>query len=676
MKSYSTRRRFYLSDLRIAALEPSEKTMPASGDCTLPKQTGETATAPNEEGARWFRDAERAGDTLGTARRGAIVALATWSLSWPRARRAFRRAWGLVRWKIVAVITFTLSSTLLVACLAVATLNVVLRRESTYVIEKEIRTLVEASRSIAPAILDRAGTCVVQNVNSDGLKPLLQHAQRAFPRAKISLAVDFHKGSPSLLPDEGWTNAGLPNWLPDTGFTGVVVDHGQLEIRNIAALEKGACRVASIFRMPLGSELAKRLSLGGNSDVIAVSPRQFYVGGLSHKILAMIEMNFLPGSPRPAPVVLNVRNWETGAMEHWTAYEVRTSYRRTFGDLATIGSQLANWVWLLAAICFVALLIDVSALWICIRLGRNIAMAIDDLSGAAQQIAGGNFAWRTPLRSNDQIGELAGNFNEMAASLEQFQKQQVTRLEFESDLRMAQRVQEYLFPRQAPVVSGATVAGSTLPARTVGGDLYDFFDLGQKQLGVLCADVSGKGVSAALMMANLQAVAHAQVGAFPDGSAQPPALFVQRLNEAFVGRFGDNRYATLFWAEYDARTRILKYVNAGHEPPILIRPTGDLERLQTSGFPIGMFGRVGYASTELQVEAGSHIVIFTDGLADALSPSGEEFGDERLIDCCRGLAGALSAEQLVERLMQAAGSWSAGAEQFDDTTVVVVAVTP
>ena len=89
-----------------------------------------------------------------------------------------------------------------------------------------------------------------------------------------------------------------------------------------------------------------------------------------------------------------------------------------------------------------------------------------------------------------------------------------------------------------------------------------------------------------------------------------------------------------------------------------------------------MFGRVAYSSTELQVEAGSHIVIFTDGLADAQTPSGEEFGDERVIDCCRGLAGALSAEQLVERLMQAAASWSAGAEHFDDTTVVVVAVTP
>ena len=610
-------------------------------------------------------------DSLSSANRSAIAVRGWRRLSWPRARRA----WRLVRWRMVAIITFTLSSTLLVACLAVATLNVVLRRESTNVIEKQINTLVEASRGIAPAILNHSGTCVVQNVNSSDLKPLVRYAQGAFPRARISLAVDFRKGSPSLVPDEDLNNVGLPNWLPDTGFTGVVVDRGQLEIRNIATLEAGACRIAAIFRMPLGSELAKRLSLGGSSDVIAVPQRRFYVGGLSHKILGMIQANFLPGSPRPAMVVLNVRNWETGAMEHWTAYEVRTSYARTFRDLATVGSQLANWVWLLAAISFVALLIDGSALWICAQFSRNIAMAIDDLSGAAQQIAGGNFAWRAAFRSHDQIGELTTSFNEMAASLEQFQKQEVARLEFESDLRMAQRVQEYLFPRQAPVVSGATVAGRTLPARTVGGDLYDFFDLGQKQLGILCADVSGKGISAALMMANLQAVAHANVVASPNGSAQPAGLFVQRLNEAFVGRFGNNRYATLFWAEYDAPTRILRYVNAGHEPPILIRPTGEIERLETSGFPVGMFGGASYVSTELQVQAGSQIVIFTDGLKDAQTPSGEEFGDERVTDCCRNLAG-VSAEQLVERLMQASASWSAGAEHFDDTTVVVVAVTP
>ena len=304
--------------------------------------------------------------------------------------------------------------------------------------------------------------------------------------------MDFRKGSPSLAPDGGLMNMGLPNWLRDTGFTGVVVDHGQIDIRSIAAIEKSACRVAAIFRMPVGPELAKRLSLGGSSDVISVSPRQFYAGGLSHRILGMIEANFLPGSPRPAAVVLNVRNWETGAIENWTVYEVRTSYGRTFRDLATIGSQVANWVWLLAAISFVALLIDASALWICVRLSRDIAMAIDDLRGAAQQVAGGNFAWRTPLRRNYQIGELSGSFNEMAASLEQFQKQEVARLEFESDLPNGATRSRVPVPSSGTSRVWGHCRRPHIAGAYGGWRPYDFFDLGQKQLGVLCADVSAE----------------------------------------------------------------------------------------------------------------------------------------------------------------------------------------
>jgi serine phosphatase RsbU (regulator of sigma subunit) len=210
------------------------------------------------------------------------------------------------------------------------------------------------------------------------------------------------------------------------------------------------------------------------------------------------------------------------------------------------------------------------------------------------------------VRSNDQLGELAHNFNEMAVSLERLKKEEVLKLQFESELLVAQRVQEYLFPRLAPVVPGTTVAGHTLPAHPVGGDLYDFFDLDHGQLGLLCADVSGKGVPAALMMANLQAVARALVGARSDSSAAHAAQFVEKLNQELVGRFGNNRYATLFWAEYDAQARSLRYV--------------------------------------LQMKAGSRLILFTDGITDAQTSSGDEFGDTRVIDCCRSIPGELDAE--------------------------------
>ena len=122
------------------------------------------------------------------------------------------------------------------------------------------------------------------------------------------------------------------------------------------------------------------------------------------------------------------------------------------------------------------------------------------------------------------MGELVGSFNEMAIALERLQKEEAAKLRLESELQVARSVQEHLFPRVVPVLRGATVAGRTLEARTIGGDLYDFFDLGQERIGILCADVSGKGIPAALMMANLQAIARAHLGdriARPDCTARP-----------------------------------------------------------------------------------------------------------------------------------------------------------
>jgi hypothetical protein len=191
------------------------------------------------------------------------VAVAAWPLNLSQARRALRRAWARVRWKLVAIIILTLSSTVLVASLAIATLNVVVRRESTNIVEKQIQTLVQASRSIAPAVLDSAGACVVPSLDSSTLKPLLAYSQAAFPEATISLAVEDNNGSQLPTPHEDSADVIRSDWVPETGFAGIVVDQGKLEVRNVAAIEKDACKVTAIFRMPLGSELAKRLSSGG-----------------------------------------------------------------------------------------------------------------------------------------------------------------------------------------------------------------------------------------------------------------------------------------------------------------------------------------------------------------------------------------------------------------------------
>jgi serine phosphatase RsbU (regulator of sigma subunit) len=176
------------------------------------------------------------------------------------------------------------------------------------------------------------------------------------------------------------------------------------------------------------------------------------------------------------------------------------------------------------------------------------------------------------------------------------------------------------------------------------------------------------------MMANLQAVARAHSGDRIDREAVPPALFVDILNRQLAGRFGDNRYATLFWAEYNAQTAVLTYVNAGHPSPIVTHSTGEIERLDSGGVPIGMFANKRYTDTKLRMTPGSRLVIFTDGLTDAENTTEEEFGDQRLISCCTIIPAGIDANGVADRVMRAVAEWSVGTEQFDDTTIVVLDV--
>ena len=591
-----------------------------------------------------------------------------------RTRYILQRAWGRVRWRMVAIIAFTGASTVLVACLGIAVLNVSVRRESANVVQKQVQVLVQASRSVAPAILDHAGACDAQPADSGGFKPLLAYTDQAFPQAQTYLAVEDARGVQSLLPGTDPAGVKQPGWLPQTQFAGLVEDGGQLEIRNVVVQQKGRCKVTATFSLPLGPELAKRLSSAASMEVTAVSPRPIRVHSSSLSMLRTMERNFLPGMSRSANVVLTVRNWETGALEDWIAYSVRDSYSNTFDDVVRFGSHLADWVWLLAALSVVILILDASGVWMSIRFGNDIARAIDELSGSARQIARGNFAWRMPVRSKGQLGDLAYNFNEMAIALERSQKDEAVRLRFESELQVARSVQEYLYPRVIPKLNGATTSGRTVAARTIGGDLYDFLSLGPERIGILCADVSGKGIPAALMMANLQAMARAQLGCKVDGTDIQPTVFVETLNQELTGRFGNNRYATLFWAQYDTHAGGLTYVNAGQPAPILIHSSGAIERLNSDGFPVGMFGNAQYSAHQVALEPGSRLIVFTDGLTDAQNAAEEEFGDERLIEFVRTIPAGIDATGVADRLMDAVAEWSVGTERFDDTTVVVIDV--
>jgi len=233
------------------------------------------------------------------------------------------------------------------------------------------------------------------------------------------------------------------------------------------------------------------------------------------------------------------------------------------------------------------------------------------------------------------------------------------------EMQIAREVQRKLLPQQAPPLATLDYAGECLQARAVGGDYYDFLDLGPGRVGFVLADVAGKGISAALLMANLQANLRSQYAT----ALEDPRRLLRGVNQLFYSNTEDNRYATLFFGCYDDAHRRLQYINCGHNPPILLRRDGSLERLRATATVLGMFPDWNCELAEVQLSSGDVLVIFTDGVTEASDPEGNEFGEARLIETISS-GRDLSAAELLHRIQTAVESFSPG-EQQDDLTLLV-----
>jgi serine phosphatase RsbU (regulator of sigma subunit) len=373
--------------------------------------------------------------------------------------------------------------------------------------------------------------------------------------------------------------------------------------------------------------------------------------------------------------VVSARNAETGRSEDWTVCQLRPTLTRTVGDLSRMGLRKASWISPFASLAFGLAVVYAAGFLFSARLGRRIVAAIDGLSIATRRVGKGDFSVRLPVRERDQLGNLASSFNEMTRDLEVLREKERRNAVLERDIALAHEVQEYLYPRTRPGLPSATVWGATNAARVLSGDLYDFLSFRDGNVGLLCADVSGKGLSAALMMSHLQAMAHDRLLLAKDTDRQPePAAFVDGLNRDLRGRFGNNRYATMFYGELDSRSKVLRYINAGHCAPILITETGEVRILTEGDLPVGLFPQVRYQERRLDLSTGGTVIVYTDGVTDALNLKGEEFGEQRLIACCNALPAGADAQTICRLLSEEIARWTTGVEQFDDTTMLVLSV--
>lgn len=239
------------------------------------------------------------------------------------------------------------------------------------------------------------------------------------------------------------------------------------------------------------------------------------------------------------------------------------------------------------------------------------------------------------------------------------------------EVEIAREVQERLFPQSFPVMAGVQVTGACRPAQGVGGDYYDCMITGDGKLGLAIGDVSGKGIAAALLMASLRASLRGQTMQ----GATDLARVVSNVNALLYDSSASNRYATFFFGEYDPATREICYVNAGHNPPVLLRKRSDgtVEQhlLEGGGPVVGLVPGAEYEQCKLQMQRGDLLLLYTDGISEAMDPLDEEWGEERMVAEAERLRDG-TAQDVLNGLVRAADAFASGADQHDDMTLMVM----
>jgi serine phosphatase RsbU (regulator of sigma subunit) len=302
-----------------------------------------------------------------------------------------------------------------------------------------------------------------------------------------------------------------------------------------------------------------------------------------------------------------------------------------------------------------------------VPLSRRITRELGVLTEGAERLARGDLEARVPVRSRDEVGRLADAFNRMAHDLRENQDRLLAQERLQKELEMGRRIQEEMLPRDKLRVAFAEVKGVSIPAREVGGDLFNYFTLPGGEAALLVGDVSGKGVAAALLMANLQATLRARLPLERDLAA-----LADELDHEIAATTGGDAYLTLFLGVLDPGGA-MRYVNAGHNTPFALHAEGRIEPLESTGRPLGLLAGGGFEERTARFEPGSCLFLYTDGVIESENAAGEPFGLERLQELLvtertSGLDGILS------RVEDAVRVYREGAEPADDATLVVLKV--
>jgi sigma-B regulation protein RsbU (phosphoserine phosphatase) len=385
-------------------------------------------------------------------------------------------------------------------------------------------------------------------------------------------------------------------------------------------------------------------------------------------------------------------DWETGKPQTGEVGVVTRPSMLFTALFASLGDKTELLRYGLLALAILFGLIELVALYIGTRLSRTMTQSVAELYSATEHVNRGDLTHRIQIRSRDQMAALEQSFNSMTGSLGELVTEQKEKQRLESELAIGREVQDALFPHKVPDVRSLELYGVCRPARSVSGDYYDFIPLGADRLVLALGDISGKGISAALLMATVHAYIRAYslepdsvlapVGGLAtgdprmyyrgDGATQSqlaPGMLMTTLNYQLFRSTTPEKYATMFLGCYDATRRELKYSNAGHLPPIMLKENGEVSRLEISGTVVGLFDGATYSESTIAIEPGGIFVAFTDGVTEPENESGE-FGEQRLIDLIREHRHEPLA-RIGDVITSSVEEWIGGAEQPDDVTVII-----
>jgi sigma-B regulation protein RsbU (phosphoserine phosphatase) len=622
-----------------------------------------------------------------------------------------RFVWRIRNRLIVAYIFIGVVPVLLILAMLTVGLYVLMGQVATYLLTRELQHRNEIIRDCASIL----GWQAAEHFKKEGLEQVaaqtLLHLQSRVPTLQAIIRIDNstfkYLGSDAREDYPSWSRPGFIG-LVRVGSDYILAAHTDAKIQNhmieVFAFEPldpdllsnllpelATVNLLELEKLPekesVGQESREHSSDSG--DLRSSGKRSSYVISVKgQRFLPSQRSSTIPLPPAKSWWDMEVRWGTVVPYSLWDNSQLETEkvvfrvdsrpsliVRKLFSVLGPLSSAVFFLLYVIGGLLLVA---EILSLSLGVSLTKTITRSVADLYEGTLRINSGDFSHRIPLRSKDQLSELASSFNRMTDSVQKLILESKEKERLESELEIAREVQSQLFPLEIPQLQNLQLVGSCQPARMVSGDYYDFMRIDLNWTALAMGDVAGKGISAALLMASIQSSLRAQLNSrtLPRGPGDADGLplliseMTTRLNQQLYEITSSEKYATFFCALVNDCSGQLFYTNAGHLPPLLIR-NQQAHKLDIHGMVLGAFPNQSYGHGNIELQPGDLLVAYTDGITEPENEYGEEFGEIRLAELLVQNANQPFAE-LTRLIAAAVRDWSATPEQQDDMTLLML----